>query len=99
MNKEPNTGIFERPLTLRTKIGLGVLVAGSLFVLKEMNDADTTREERIEACVSELVDRPIDLVTDPESGMLQRPAGVFEEVTACQRTDADADEAKILLDD
>lgn len=99
MNKEPNTGIFERPLTLRTKIGLGVLVAGSLFVLKEMNDADTTREERIEACVSELVDRPIDLVTDPESGMLQRPASVFDEVTACQRTDADANEAKILLDD
>lgn len=99
MNKEVTTGIFEQPLSLRAKIGLGIVVAGSLFALKEMNDTDVSREEQIESCVSELINHPVDLTRDPESGLLQRPASVFDEVNACQQANADPIEAKILLDD
>lgn len=99
MNTESFRGSREHTLSPGAKIGLGLLVAGSLLALHEMNESQEKRETQMEVCVGELVGHEVNLETNPETEALYRPASVFEEVVACQQTDADAAEAKILLDD
>lgn len=89
----------ERSLSPGMKIALGLLTVGSLFALHEMSEDQEKRETQMEDCVGEVVGRDVNLETNPETGILYRPASVFEEVVACQQADADAIEAKILLDD
>ena len=89
----------ERTLSPGIKIALGLLAASSLFALHEMSEDQEKRVTQMEDCVGELVGRDVNLETNPETGILYRPASVFEEVIACQQADADAAEAEILLDD
>lgn len=53
--------------------------AGALM----LNDQKVSAEKAMEACVSKQVGYPVDLVTNPETDMIQRPASVLQEMRNC----------------
>jgi hypothetical protein len=79
-------------------IGASALVGVALFVGNKLDNAQENAEHKVEVCVSNLVGHKVNLVRDQETGMLQRPAEVMDEMFACSVSDNHPDEAKEYLE-
>jgi hypothetical protein len=64
-------------------------VIGSFVALTHFERQDDARERATESCVSELVDREVNLVQDVNGG-LSHPASVIQEQLACEQNDNDS---------
>lgn len=89
----------ERVVSLRQLAVLGAVAGLAVTYLQEFNTDQKNREQAIEDCVSDLINREVNLVSEPDTGRIQRPASVYDEVTACLSVNGNPAEAKILLDE
>lgn len=98
MSLEIRNSYGERVLSLRQIIALGSVAGLAFTYLQEINTDQRNREDTIEECVGELVGRDVSLITEPDTGRIQRPASVYDEVSACLSVNGDPAEAEIILD-
>lgn len=98
MSVEIRNSYGERVLSLRQILALSSVAGLALTYLHETDTEQHQREQVIEECVGALVNRDVNLVSEPDTGRIQRPESVYDEVTACLSVNGDPAEAEIIID-